>query len=77
MEQVKICGVEWFNGLSGTIGIIVVENNGKLASFVGAVPDGALNNDTNDAQYILHYGCPFPLKAAQHFFPWIELPKGF
>lgn len=72
----KVCATEWFNGLSGLVGIVAVElPNGKMQCFVGSVPTSS--SEDEDALYVVHYGCAFPLQAAQYFFPWIEIPKGF
>jgi hypothetical protein len=74
--MVSICATEWFNGLSGLVGIVAVElPNGKIECFIGSVPTPI--NEVEDALHVVQFGSAYPLPAARYFFPWIELPKGF
>lgn len=74
--MVKICATEWFNCLSGLVGIVAIEQpNGSLHCFIGNVPSPS--SELDDAQYIVQFGAQYPLRAAKHFFPWIQLPLGF
>lgn len=52
----------WFNGPTGTIGLVVCDNDHELKAYVGfiAIPI----HEMVDAQYVARDGAPFPIEGA-------------
>jgi len=71
----KVVDYFWFHGLSGLIGVVLVEDkNQHQCAFIGVVEEPS--NEQEDAQTVINFGTPFPYTAAQGLFPYLDDKDG-